>query len=516
MAERANIQARLNAGIDAVRSGDLAQARRLLQQVITADPNNELAWMWLASAVTTPAERRACLERALKINPNNVRAQEALRRLETSPAANPRDVVDMRETEMRRQRRIQQQGGGTGRSPLSNPYFIAAALVLVLVLAGVLLLVVNNQGDVTPTPTPVSVVLADTTQDPSAPRPTRPPTSTPLPAVVIPLHEAQGVTPPPTFTPTDTPTATATFTPTVTPLPLANFGILFSAGNIGEQPSMLARIQADGTRELQFSIEGGDIRDIAVDPSGQRVAFVRHSTVGLDEIAIEATEEVDETGLPQLFVAPIDDLNAAIQITRLQNTIMGSPTWSPDGNRIAFTSNADGDEDIYVISRDGGEPTRLTQNPGVDRDPAWAPDGRFIAYASDQDSPAYGSFAGSPEIYLMNVDGSLPQRLTDAAGDSYSPAWSPDSRHIVFVSTRSGDADLYIMDTDGIGENLLTFDDGNATDADPVYLPHGEWIAFISNRDGGNWQIYLVDPAGSTVLPVTDNNLAIQSLAIIP
>ena len=89
MANQDDLQQKLRMGIEAARRGDKSAAQLLLRQVVDADRNNELAWMWLASAVDSLDERRVCLENALRINPDNARAQEALRRLQPGGAAAP-------------------------------------------------------------------------------------------------------------------------------------------------------------------------------------------------------------------------------------------------------------------------------------------------------------------------------------------------------------------------------------------------------------------------------------------
>ena len=120
-----------------------------------------------------------------------------------------------------------------------------------------------------------------------------------------------------------------------------------------------------------------------------------------------------------------------------------SPAWSPDGRRIAFDSNRDGDFEIYVMNADGSGVTRLTDNDADDWSPAWSPDGRRIAFDSDRD--------GDFEIYVMNADGSGVTRLTDNDADDWSPAWSPDGRRIAFDSNRDGDFEIYVMNADGSG-----------------------------------------------------------------
>ena len=81
------------------------------------------------------------------------------------------------------------------------------------------------------------------------------------------------------------------------------------------------------------------------------------------------------------------------------------PTWSPDGKRIAFSSNRDGNLEIYVMNADGSQQTRLTNNSSFDDYPAWSPDGKRIAFTSYRDRKY--------EIYVMNADGSGMRQLTE-------------------------------------------------------------------------------------------------------
>src|SRR5438132_14125627 len=88
----------------------------------------------------------------------------------------------------------------------------------------------------------------------------------------------------------------------------------------------------------------------------------------------------------------------------------------PSG-KIAFTTNRDGNNEVYVMNADGSNPTNLTQSPAADEFPAWSPGGDKIAFKSDRD--------GNGEIYVMNVDGSRPTRLTNKPPDGHYPACSP-------------------------------------------------------------------------------------------
>jgi Tol biopolymer transport system component len=94
------------------------------------------------------------------------------------------------------------------------------------------------------------------------------------------------------------------------------------------------------------------------------------------------------------------------------------PAWSPDGEKIAFESNRDGNSDIYVMNVDGSNIRRLTTDPAIDCRPAWSPDGTKIAFQSQR--------SGHWDIYIMNADGSNQIALTRDSAFDASPTWSPD------------------------------------------------------------------------------------------
>lgn len=101
----------------------------------------------------------------------------------------------------------------------------------------------------------------------------------------------------------------------------------------------------------------------------------------------------------------------------------GSPAWSPDGQSIAYTSDRSGNADIWVQSIGGGAPARITNAPEADDQPSWSPDGSLIAFRSEREGGG---------LYLVSASGGVVRRI---AGFGYRPRWSPDGRHLLFISS---------------------------------------------------------------------------------
>jgi Tol biopolymer transport system component len=196
-----------------------------------------------------------------------------------------------------------------------------------------------------------------------------------------------------------------------------------------------------------------------------------------------------------------------------------SPAWSPDGNRIAFRSNRDGNLDIYTMNTDGSQVVQLTRDPfadlyffrsPIDTTPVWSPDGKRIAFASGRENEmmSYVNF----NMYMMNVDGSHVVPLTHSDRVDILPAWSPDGQKIAFSGKemfinnsfiQNPDWDIYVMKADGSGEIPLINDSGN--DIEPAWSPDGRQIAFASDCDG-NLNFYVINADGSDPVQLTYNS----------
>ncbi len=179
----------------------------------------------------------------------------------------------------------------------------------------------------------------------------------------------------------------------------------------------------------------------------------------------------------------------------------GAPHWSPDGARITYDSgDCTGDQrEVYVMDADGGNPRNLTNNETDDMLAAWSPDSTQLVFSSDRD--------GNYEIYVMDADGDEQgarhvRRLTENTAADHAPTWSPDGTQIAFYSERDGNAEVYVMDADGGNPRNLT---NNPTeDWFPRWSPDGSQITFSSRRDG-NLDIYVMNADGSDVRRLTDS-----------
>jgi Tol biopolymer transport system component len=211
-------------------------------------------------------------------------------------------------------------------------------------------------------------------------------------------------------------------------------------------------MNADGTNPMRLTSRPGIDQLPAWSPDGSKIAFVR---------------DVGSPFFGEIFVMN-DDGTGAVNITNNADFAL-TPAWSPDGTRIAYTTDRDYDIDptelateIYVLNADGTQPLNITNhNTADDGHPAWSPDGSRIAFHTNRD--------GNFDIYVMNADGSNPVNLTKHAAQDFNPAWSPDGSKIAFETDRDGNFEIYVMTADGT--YLVRVTNYPATDAFPAWRP---------------------------------------------
>lgn len=176
-----------------------------------------------------------------------------------------------------------------------------------------------------------------------------------------------------------------------------------------------------------------------------------------------------------------------------------SPAWSPDRvDFLAFTSNRDGNSEIYTSRSDGKSIRRLTNHYSIDSSPSWSPDGKQVAFTSDR--------TGQPMIYVMNSDGTNVHRLTSRL-NAYedSPCWSPRGDRIAFVVLFDRSFDIATASPEGGDTVILT--SGQGTNENPKWSSDGMRIVFSSSRRGGR-NLYIMNWDGSNVRPLTNDNIS--------
>jgi hypothetical protein len=275
-------------------------------------------------------------------------------------------------------------------------------------------------------------------------------------------------------------------TPTLPPPPP-------QATNTSEPPRRLPGLIAFvSNREGSFQVFAGE------DPSGQNVSRLTSPpgdnaqpawAPNRDRIAFTSNRDgnneiylmnANGSELMNLTNHPADDQN---------------PTWSLDEQWIAFTSNRDGNQEIYLVRPDGSDLRNLTNNPANDFQPTFAlGPGDFVVFVSDRD--------GNREIYRLRQDGSDLANLTNNPANDDRPSGSPLQTLLTFTTDRDGNPEIYVMGSDGSSPRNLS--QSPTQDFYSCWSPDGLWIAFTTDRNG-QLEIYVMEEDGSGAFNFSNN-----------
>jgi Tol biopolymer transport system component len=214
----------------------------------------------------------------------------------------------------------------------------------------------------------------------------------------------------------------------MTQVPIGLTGDLYSDWHPDEGTIVFDARDSGGPPDLyRYWLESGELRQLTdhpgmdghpcFSPDGRRIAFMS-TRGGSGDIWIM---DVNGSNLLQLTHHPDEEWH---------------PKWSPDGHRILFTSDRDGDADIWSIGVEGTGLRKLTSMSGTEDRGFWSPDGTRVVFQWEND------------LWIVDSNGGEPEQLTDFPGREGNPAWSADGRHIVFASDRSGNVNLWVLNSD--------------------------------------------------------------------
>ena len=356
---------------------------------------------------------------------------------------------------------------------------------VILLLAAMVIAAVGCSAPPTPTPTPSPTLPPPASPTKAPATPTVAPTATAVPPTPTPA--------PPTVTPTRTRAAVvatakpaATATPAKPPAPTGS--IAYHVNTNGIDSVYVVNVAKNTTTQLadigpvMDFLVGTNAAPYAWSPDNSKFAFISTGAQGQPNVL----RVLDPNGNK----VPVDSSDSG-------GGGLSSPTWSPDGGRIAYVRllgnqrdwsidvvnsdgtghtilrpgsasgeqyrgglswsksgvfavgfNTTGKNEVYSMFADGGSVRNLTNNPADDGAPVWSPDGKLIAFTSDRD--------GHQQIYVMNADGSAVRRISQSTVADFSPTWSPDGKWIAFTSTRNGSTDIYMMDLNGNNVTQVT------------------------------------------------------------
>jgi len=241
-------------------------------------------------------------------------------------------------------------------------------------------------------------------------------------------------------------------------------------------------MNADGSDEVVLTPEGFSDSTPYFSPDGTKIIFSSYQEDGSS----------GQSSTPSIFTISTNGDNRRRLFENPESAL--NPAYSSDGKKVVFQmqktiakteTQTENDWEIYTINVTGKNLNRLTENNFTDASPKFSPDGEKIVFMSNRD--------GNYEIYTMNTDGSEQTRLTNNNAIDLMPSFSPDGGKIIFVSDRDGNEEIYLMNIDGTQQRRLTNSDGK--DVTPTFSPDGQKIVFASIRDASYMQVSIIDLA---------------------
>lgn len=238
----------------------------------------------------------------------------------------------------------------------------------------------------------------------------------------------------------------------------------------------------DGSNDTQLTRYNNLSLTPTVSPDGTRLAFTSYAE-----------------GTPGIFLHSLET-NRRLTFYNQAASLNATPSFTPDGTKIAYASSASGQSQIYMSDLDGRNFRRISYSRSLDIHPAVNPKtGAQIAFTSGR--------SGLPQIYLMDMDGANVRKMSPGGGDAVQPAWDPRGENIAFAWTRGfepGNYNIFVINV--ATEELVQLTHGAGRNEHPTWSPSGTHIVFSSNRNGET-QIYTMRADGTDVKKLTSRGM---------
>lgn len=220
-------------------------------------------------------------------------------------------------------------------------------------------------------------------------------------------------------------------------------------------PYQLQYADADGARTQTILKSREPIMSPSWSPDGKKVAYV----------------SFEADGLPSIYVHEL----ATMQRRKVSSFsgINGAPDWSPDGQKLALTLSRDGNPEIYVLDLATGKSERKTTHYAIDTEPRWLPDGQSLVFTSNR--------GGSPQVYQLDLRNNAVRRVSFEGDYNARPAVTPDGRYLTYVHRRNGKFHIAVQDLKRGTFNIVT---QTEMDESPSVAPNGSMIIYATQYGG--------------------------------
>ncbi|MCZ0812658.1 MAG: Tol-Pal system beta propeller repeat protein TolB [Pseudomonadota bacterium] len=199
-----------------------------------------------------------------------------------------------------------------------------------------------------------------------------------------------------------------------------------------------------------------------------------------------------ESGFPRIYVMDVGSAQRRA-LEQQEGSMSFAPRFAPDGRTVVYSMTRGGNTDLYTMDIDSGAGTRLTTAPSIETAPSFSPDGSRIVFESDR--------SGNQQLYVMPAGGGEAQRISFGQGRYGTPVWSPRGDLIAFTKQSKGRFHIGVMRVDGSEERLLT---ASFLEEGPTWSPNGRVIMFTRETQGaqGSASLYSVDITGRNLREV--------------